>query len=1124
MKIFLRLLGKIRLRRKLSEMSSQLSVVSYQPLILTKWLPAKSWLTPKIYSLIAFLILVFVSCSAVLAQESAVHATPVGQTEVIIGIVVSAETEEPLHGATVKIKHINTATITDGKGEFTLTTNNRAGEIEVSFLGFQTQLMPFDSNNRILKVLLLNNEGLLEEVQINTGFQQISKERATGSFVVIDNELLNRSVSTNFLDRLKGISSSLLFQSIGEANNDLGINISGRTSIYSDTKPLIVLDNFPYEGDINNINPNDIESISILKDAAASSIWGARSGNGVIVITTKKGKLNSPSRLSFKSSVRISERPNFAYSPNMSSSEYVDFEKVLFDLGYYDSRFSSLSMPPITPAVEIFYRQREDEINGLEAEKTLEEFRDRDVRNDLRKHLHQSALNQQYSASLSGGSKTQQYYFSLGMDRNTQSQRRNEYDRISINANNTYLFLADRLSVSTGISFTQNVQRNNAINSVQMGSYPLYPYAALADDNGNPLRIDTYRRNYIDTIGRGELLDWTYYPLRELEFNNNKSKLSDYRLNLGLRYRILEGLQGDVKYQYGRGVRDSRNLMNEETYYTRNLINLYSQINPSTGKVANIIPMGSILDIGNSGYHSHNLRGQINYDNSWGVDQYISVLGGIDVNTLNTDRYGMRLYGYNDDRASHVPVDIKNLYPTLITANSSTIPDNRTLRSLTDRYISYYINASYGFRDRYLFSASARQDASNLVGLKTNQKWVPLWSSGASWEINKESFYNIDWLPYLRFRATYGFNGNINKSVTALLTTQMIIVNNRFGLPKAQIHNPPNSNLRWERNSTFNIGLDFRGKQQRFSGSLEYYRRKGLDLIGDSPLAPSSGLLSFRGNTANMEGRGIDLTLNHQNLRGQFKWNTNLLLSYVSDKVTKYNLVPSTNSFFISNYINPIVGKPVNSLYSYPWAGLDPLQGNPQGYLSGELSSDYGEIINSTDLDDLLFSGRTSPSTFGGLMNIFTYDTFSLSFNLSYKLGYVFRRNSIDYYQLLNGSVGHSDYSNRWKQAGDERDTSVPSFQYPLDYSRSSFYLNSEVLVEKGDHIRLQDIQLSYDLDKRRFARLPFQNLRVYIYADNLGTIWKANDLGIDPDVIPMPGYHSYKPIKTLAMGLKVDF
>jgi hypothetical protein len=317
-----------------------------------------------------------------------------------------------------------------------------------------------------------------------------------------------------------------------------------------------------------------------------------------------------------------------------------------------------------------------------------------------------------------------------------------------------------------------------------------------------------------------------------------------------------------------------------------------------------------------------------------------------------------------------------------------------------------------------------------------------------------------------------------------------------------------------------NFGVDFALKNNTIEGSLEYYTRKGIDLIGYSPLDPTTGVNTFRGNTADMKGNGIDIILRSKNLNKQFKWYSTFLFSYAADKVTTYKVQQSAIWYYCNpSYISPIEGKPLYAMYSFKWMGLDPNNGDPQGYYSKQISKDYSAIFNSTDLSDLIYRGPANPTYFGSLRNNFSFKQLELSFNITWKMGYYFRRNSINYNDLFNGAAGHPDFENRWQNPGDENKTSVPSMPPNTNPNRNTFYAYSDVLIEKGDHLRLQDLQVSYQLNKNETRWLPMNQFRFYVYANNMGILWKANHKGIDPDYvsgIPNP--------RTIAAGLRIDF
>jgi TonB-linked SusC/RagA family outer membrane protein len=1032
------------------------------------------------------------------------------------------EKGEPVPRATISIKGTDNATITNEKGEFTLKAVPVSITLVITSVGYERQEI-IVRNHLAFTVRLKTSAVQLGNVEViySSGYQNIPKERATGSFVQIDNELINRSVSTDILSRLDGVTSGVLFnKNLIPTSNQSTITIRGRSTIFSNPNPLIIVDNFPYDGDINNINPNDVESITVLKDAAAASIWGAFSGNGVIVITTKKGRYNQPLRVSFNTNFTVGQKPDLWYSPQMNSSDFIGVQKFLYDQGKYTA---SISDPAayIPPPVDIFNKLANGQISQADANNQLNALANTDTRNEISKYYYRPATSQQYAVNFSGGGANNQFYFSAGYDKNHPTFTRNDYERFTLSANNLFSFIDHRLELTANIVFTSSRTVND--NS----GYQSFPYTKLIDANGNHLAVNQYKQSFIDTTGGGLLLDWNNRPLDELASANNSTKLTDYRINTGIKFKIIAGLEINVQYQYSKGVTDGNNFNSQETYFTRNLINSYSQVDESSNSIVRPIPLGGILDLSSSSYESNNLRGQLNYTHNWNKAHQLSAIAGAEIRQVDGESRTYRQYGYDPDHQTYIPVDYVNSYPNYIYSFSySLIPDNVTNLATTNRYISYFGNAAYTYKERYTVSASARQDESNLFGVSANQKGVPLWSAGMLWEVSKEKFYSLRTLPYLRLRLTDGYNGNVNNSVSAYTTSALSGFPNTFNVNFQNILNPPNPQLRWERINVINIGLDFATRNKRISGTFEYYQKYGTDLIGQSPVAPQTGVSTFTGNTADMRGEGVDLTISTINVDKKVKWYTVFLFNFNTDKVTSYKATPGA----IYNYLNPAVinpleGHPLYSVYSYKWAGLDQ-QGNPQGYLDGKISEDYGGILNSTRTDNLKYNGPVNPTFFGSLRNTITYHQFSFSFNISYKFGYYFRRPSLSYTNLLDyeDPLGQVDYNKRWQNPGDENKTNVPSQIYPNDPSRSDFYTYSEILVDKADQIRLQDIQLSYDVSRFHISTWNVSSIRFYLYLNNIGILWSANHDHIDPDYVPGFVTPVYPNPKTLSFGMRVNF
>lgn len=1080
--------------------------------------------------LLTFGVLFFTLCA--IAQPSSF---------IISGTVNNKEDHKPLPGATIS-KHHRTMANTDAKGQFAFTTNDTSGILNISFIGFKTIEFPFNQfNHGPFRIELETASTIVNEVNVYTGYQALPKERATGSFVQIDNALINRSVGPNILDRLNGITSGLLFNgqastnvSTNPSNRILGINIRGESTLSGNVSrdPLIVLDNFPYEGNIDNINPNDIASITVLKDAAAASIWGARSGNGVIVITTKKGKKNQALRVELSSSVSVQSKPNLKYDRNyLDASDYINVESDLFKQGYFDSYLTDTqNQPPVTPVVDILAKLRAGTLSQQVATSQINALRGNDVRDDYRQYIYQKAVKQQYAIGLRGGTEQDSYTFSAGYDKNQDNMVRNGFDRITVNALNTYTPVKN-LEITTGINYSENTtDQNNQLywgNGITVGGpvAGIYPYARFADANGNPLAIvKDYSANYANHAQAIGLLDWSYRPLNELRSADNYTKVNDLLLKADVKYKFTSHLNIDVQYQNERQVVNTHNYQNAETYAARNLINQFTVIDPVTGKATYQVPYGGLLNLGNYELSSNNLRGQLNFQQSFNTKHSVTAIAGAELRQLRSDSYIRNSYGYNDQFGTSVGnldyADYLNINPYGV-AQIPT-PDG-TVSGTVNRYVSYFANGAYTYDNRYTLSLSGRKDGANIFGVKTNDKVTPLWSSGLGWNISNEKFYRSAWLPLLKARFSYGFNGNVYNG--SAYVTGNYLTSSLTGAPAIRNLTAPNPDLRWEKVRNINAGIDFATKGNRISGTIELYSKNGEDLIESIPLYTSSGFLSYYGNAASTSTHGFDITLNSKNLEGKFKWGSTLLLSTLHDKVTQYNAQFSNTSLQQLGGM-PVVGKPLYGIYSYKWAGLDPQNGDPRGYLNGKVSKDYAGIIANYKPDSLAYSGSGRPTVYGAFRNDWSYHHFSLSVNITYELGYYFRRSStsINEADIISTSFGQNvDYGQRWKKPGDENNTNVPSILYPSNPSRSTFYQYAQTLVDKADNIRLQDIRLSYDLMKSSWHRLPFRDLQLYAYASNLGILWRANHDGIDPD-IPSVNSHGYPSPLTIALGFNAHF
>ncbi|HWK98417.1 MAG TPA: SusC/RagA family TonB-linked outer membrane protein [Parapedobacter sp.] len=1027
---------------------------------------------------------------------------------------------QPLQGASIRIlnaegKRTTLQTTTDNHGFFLLRNVPNGARLEITYVGYAKQIVQVQTD--IGTVILKALPGELEEVEIlvNTGYQQLPKERATGSFVQIDNDLLNRRVSTSILDRIEDITPGLLVDRRGDAIN---FDVRARGTIMANDQPLIVVDNYPFEGDINSINPNDIQDITVLKDAAAASIWGMRAGNGVIVITTKKGAYSSSNRIEMNSNVTVGSKPLITSLPWMSSDDYIEFEKELFAKGHYDN-ISTTNPPPLTPVVELLMALRDGKTSEQEVNNQIEAFKHNDVRKDIMEYMYQPSVNQQYALSMHGGSDRLNYIIGGSLDQNRENIVGNSYRRYTVRTQAAFRPFKI-MEIRGGINYASTLNRpnNDGYSDVTRGnSFALYPYAQLVDGDGHPVSIPyQYRTSFVEEAEANGMLDWKFNPIDDLYHREARNVNENLRFTADIDLSLTPWLKGLIKYQYQQVNNDRQTFYNEDSYFVRDLVNRYTQFNEDGGIGETPIPHGAILNFAAGKMHAQAIRGQLAANKKWGRYE-LNAIGGMEARKTELNGYASRYYDYDANILTVASqINYEDFYRTYPSSSQARIPYIGSLEGTFDGAISYFSNASLSVNNRYIFSASGRIDQSNIFGVRTNQKSVPLWSGGFLWLISDENFYHSSAIPFLKLRVTYGYSGNTDRTVSAYTTARYGGSSYLTGMPYAMIQNPPNPELRWERIGMLNAGIDFRIVGDVLSGSIEYYKKNGYDLIGNAPIDRTTGITSFKGNVASIRGSGWDIQLNSRADFFNVHWNGNLLFSKATDRVTRYEREnTSANNFMGDNSVNrwatsmhPVVGKPVFGIYSYRWAGLDPDTGNPRGYLAdGSPSSDYSQVFAQTTYDNLVYHGYARPPYFGSFRNEFVYKAFSVSFNITYKFGYWFKRPSLLYNRLLAYGEGHKDFALRWQKPGDEQFTQVPSLVYPANASRDNLYYQSEILVEKGDLIRLQDVSLNYDVTTKLNRNSFLKELNIYMYANNLGLLWKANPSGIDPDfpVLPQP-------------------
>lgn len=1058
----------------------------------------------------------------------------------IKGVVTNAK-KECLIGATVWVKGTKKGAVTNFDGSYEIMA--KKGDVLVfEYLGYK-KLEITVTDSLIINPVLLEDVSKLDEVKVvSTGYQKIDKERSTGSYAVITGKELEKIPTANVLHRLEGQVAGLELdlrdadntfvysRKFGSGSEKTAYNLAirGRSTIESNDMPLIVLDGTPTELDIRTINPNDIEKITFLKDAAAASIYGARAANGVIVIDTKKGKSGQTS-ISFSQNYGFSNKPSLSKLPLMNSAQVLNLEQELVDKNLVTdpTTITYMLTSPVSQGMDLMFQYKRGEITDAQKNAGLAVLSNRNTYGQVEKYLLQASSTQSYDLSFRGGQNDYSYFMSGSYSKEETQSKGSDGQRLTLLSNQDFK-LFNLVQMNTSLRGSIFKYGDNAIGLSPLGSSltTLLPYDQIVDDNGNS--VDYYRHFYSgQTIALEQkgYLPWTYNYLDELSNSNKTLNEQNFGANIMGTVPLLKGLDAVGNYSIERSDMTNENMYNEATYYTRDRINSATSIN-SDGDLVYGIPKGGIYQENNYGKNSYTLRGQLNYDGIIGEDHLINAMAGVEARQTKETSDVKTLYGYNSKTQTSVDLPSQNYID--VNGYNANISYNNEHKSVRRRFLSYYANAGYTFKNKYTLTGSARLDDYNNFGVDKKLRRTPLWSTGVKWNIKAEPFLaEVNLINSLNFRTSYGFNGNINLNTFPFTN---IGINNLDALsqqPYATINSPANPDLRWEKTGILNLAIDFAILNNRLSGTLEYYQKNSKDLIVEFPTSPFYGLVNDNliRNAANFKSNGVDLSLNGTVLKAKdFSWNSGLVVSYNKSKITDSRFTSYSNYLNGTGSTPPIVGYPLNSVFAFRSAGLD-ANGRTQVYdKSGNIVS-YTKAL--TDIEDMQYMGTNIPSYYGSLSQTFTYKKFSLYILATYKFDYVMFKPTFGSYISRYGTLTqydlNTDIDKRWRNPGDEATTYVPGVRGMSGYSYSRYVYGTNQVID-GDHIRFRELSLKYDLSDLIKSGMV-RGASVNLTARNLGFFWRKNNEGLDPDFLPYTGTSMKLPAMAMySIGFNVNF
>ena len=1058
------------------------------------------------------------------------------------------ETGEPVV-ATITVKGSPKATTTNLNGEFTLKDVDENAILVISGVSIETIDVKVNGRKDLGSITVKVRIKFEEEVTVvvNTGYQKLSKERSAGSYSKPNLAVvMERSSSMNILQRLDGLVPGLTVNNAPNSPNPLlirGLNTLGVPDAYgrysnnsgTNRNPLFIVDGIQMD-DISSINPQDVADITVLKDATAASIWGARASNGVIVITSRKGNMNEKIRVRYNAFMNFQGLPDLEYMPVLSSKQYIQTVEEIFDPVTFPwndvSSFSNSAGSGVPPHEVILYNRYRGLISEADARKSLDSLASINNLQQIEDLWFRKASLMNHTVSVSGGSRAYSFYGSLAYT-DTRSPRPGDENhsykvnfRQDLNLNkHIQVYLITDLT-NTRTSSRRNINIDNRF----------YPYQLFKDANGKNLSMgymgiasDSMMKDFQDK----SLLNLDYIPLDEVNYGYTKSDGILGRITAGLTAKLVNGLRFEGLYGYVKGTNKTTSFDGEKSYGVRTELAALT-VAPATpnGKPTYYLPStGGKYNVNNRNQTNWTIRNQLIYDNAWNNRLHqLTLLAGQEAQELFSNTNASTVWGYDETLQTFALIDYASLRTNGVT--NTVIPSTFGRNYFSGipfvqsesqiRFSSYYANAGYTYNKKYTINGSWRVDKSNLYGLDKSAQNRPVWSTGLKWTLSEERFMNgLEWVEQLAFRATYGITGNSPAPGTASSYDVLSAASNAnlpggIGLSIATAANP---RLTWESTKTINFGLDFSLVKSRLSGSLDFYSKKTENLLGHMPTNGFTGYSAIIGNFGDLKNTGVELSLNSINLRTKnFSWSSLLNIAYNKNTITQLNSPIAVTTARDKINAQYLTGYSAFAIFAYQFAGLDEM-GDPMirladGKTTKETSAAFPE--------DIVFMGTYQPVWSGGFTNFFRYKGFGLTANMVFNLGHVMRRDVSGFYfpyasnrpvhgSILGGSDNsgflggqiHPDFLNRWQKPGDEQRTNVPSYVADVSLSESrrelAYYSRGDLNVVSASFIKLRDISLSYSLPENIVNRLRSDEITFRVQVSNI-MLWKANRFDIDPE------------------------
>lgn len=1055
--------------------------------------------------------------------------------------VVYDDQGETLPGANILIKGTRNGVICDAQGRFSIVVDNNNPILVFSNIGMQEKEMLITNKSASYVTIEMKTDiKMIDEVFVN-GYQKIKREDATGAYQKITAKDMEQRYTTDIVSNLEGKVPGLVSYRNGKnGSGEATLSIRGIGSFQAKTNPLVVVDGLPIEGSIETINPYEIESITVLKDAAAASIYGARASNGVIVVVTKKAKSEKLS-INFNADLNISEQQNYDNYHWLNTSQLLELDKYNFDYIINDEvgKATATGMYAIagelfSPSMQLMMNHYLGTVSDDDYTAQMNAWKKNDYRKEWR-HVYQcSKVVQQYNLAL----RTKGRYLnsSIVVDyKNNNTGVKEQYD------NTISLGYRGDLTVTKWLNFALGLNLNSERSKQHTDMYgykiqnAFQPYITMYNDDGSLKEVRAMVGLSLPSLQDTSLglKPEGYNLVTESKMNFNKMRTTNIRTFIHANINIMPELTVSTQFQY------EDNYTKGEIYYEPNSYDMRTAYNLFTSNGVHYIPDGGLLNLTTSEGAYYTFRAQANYEKTFAEKHNIEAIAGFEFRQTRIRSTGSDLFGYDDrtqtNSTTKVNFDLlRDLYSSdlgmMYYPTGSQFDNDFYTKDVLHRFYSYYFTGNYSYDSRYSASLSFRVDKTDLFGADPKFRGRPLWSAGLSWNIYNEKFMkSLPWINILKLRASYGLTGNIDSSVSSFLTAK-ISTNYITGDKVSTLNTPPNDQLRWEKTTSWNIGVDYSFFNNRLNGSLDWYYKRSTDLLALTDIDPTRGWTSLTINNGKATNKGFELQVNASVLQprnNSLGLNLSAGFAYNENKVTA---VDHVEDYGYSNLTSLHKGHPINSLYSARYAGLiTDENGNQQVQwkkADGTLSTSR-IYDNEFEPADIVFSGALDPKYTINFTPEITYKGLTLSAMLSYYGGH-FMRAGAEEWRHDGSFIGFSgsentSYLNYWKS---EDKNAFLANGYAADnmLMSSSELAYMDRLIEHADYMKLRNIVVGYNFPIKLCRKLGIESIRLRLQMNNVAT-WVRNGKGIDPEAVnPYTGETLNKTPKSYTMGININF